>query len=409
MSALPHERIAVVDVLRAFALFGIMVAHSGMEFLAGPYPYPAFGLVHSFDPAVKQAVELLTTGKFFMIFSFLFGLSFAIQMDNAARKGTAFAGRFAWRLTVLMVIGIAHSLFFSGDILVLYALLGLLLIPMRKVRTKTLLWVSAVLVLNIPLMLILIPVVNIPPPGPEQQAAAAESARQFTEMAQHAYDVKRSGTLTELMQVNAGFGAMMKFGYVAISGRLWITFACFLLGMCAWRAGLFVDTPENRARMRRILTVSGVIALVGSLLLLRYPVNTAVPESGIQVFASFIAGVQNASLAAFLIAGVSLLYWRAPDRGPLPALAPMGRMGLTTYLMQTLFGAIVFYGVGFGLIGQLGAGLGVLAGLLCCVLQVFFSRAWLKHFTMGPFEWLWRSLTYFKLQPLSRRAVASAA
>jgi uncharacterized protein len=270
------------------------------------------------------------------------------------------------------------------------------------------LWVSAVLVLNIPLVLILMAVVN-GPPGPEQQAAAAESTRQFAEMAQHLYDAKRGGTLAELMQANAGLGALMKFGYVVISGRLWITFACFLLGMCAWRAGLFVDTPENRARMRRILTVGGAIALVGSLLVLQFPATTGVPESGTGVFAVFVAGVQNASLAAFLIAGVSLLYWRAPDRGPLPALAPMGRMGLTTYLMQTLFGAIVFYGVGFGLIGQLGVGLGVLVGLLCCVFQVFFSRVWLRHFTMGPFEWLWRSLTYFKLQPLSRRPVVTAA
>ena len=109
MSTSPNERIEVVDVLRAFALFGIMVTHSGMEFLVGPTPYENFGRVHSFDPVVQQVVSLLTTGKFFMIFSFLFGLSFAIQIDNAARKGTAFAGRFAWRLTVLLLIGCVHS------------------------------------------------------------------------------------------------------------------------------------------------------------------------------------------------------------------------------------------------------------------------------------------------------------
>jgi uncharacterized protein len=210
------------------------------------------------------------------------------------------------------------------------------------------------------------------------------------------------------MQANAGFGALMKFGYVVISGRLWITFACFLLGMCAWRVGLFVDTPENRARMRRILTAGGAIALVFSVLVLSFPADPTMAPSGNNAFPVFVASVQNASLSAFLIAGVSLLYWRAPDRGPLPALAPMGRMGLTSYLMQTLFGAIVFYGVGFGLMGQLGWGLGVLVGLLWCVFQVFFSRAWLGYFTMGPFEWLWRSLTYFKLQPLTRRVAAPA-
>jgi uncharacterized protein len=141
---------------------------------------------------------------------------------------------------------------------------------------------------------------------------------------------------------------------------------------------------------------------------LLFPANPSMATSGEEVLTMFISNVQNASLAAFLIAAVSLLYWRAPDRGPLPALSPMGRMGLTTYLMQTAFGLIVFYGIGFGLMGKLGVGLGVLVGLLFCVAQVFFSRAWLARFTMGPFEWLWRSLTYFKLQPLARRAAVPA-
>ncbi len=409
MSTAPNQRIEVVDVLRAFALFGIMVTHSGMEFLVGPAPSRSFGQVHAFDPFVQQAVNLLTTGKFFMIFSFLFGLSFAIQIDNAARKGTAFAGRFAWRLTVLLLIGLAHTVFFSGDILVIYALLGYLLIPMRKVRTKTLLIVAGVLVLNIPMVLIMLAVVNGPPPTPEQQAATAESTRQFIEMAQHFYDVKSSGTLAELAQINTGMMFVMKLGYVFVTGRFWITFGCFLLGMCAGRVGLFVDTPQSRATMRRILTLCGAIAAVGSVLALLIPANPSIATSGKEVLAMFIANVQNASLAAFLIAAVSMLYWRAPDRGPLPALAPMGRMGLTTYLMQTAFGLVVFYGVGFGLMGQLGAGLGVLVGLLFCVAQVYFSRAWLSKFTMGPFEWLWRTLTYFKALPLVRRVSAQAA
>jgi uncharacterized protein len=408
MSASPNERIEVVDVLRAFALFGIMVTHSALEFLVGPDPYPDFGMVHAFDPVVKQIVALLTTGKFFMIFSFLFGLSFAIQIDNAARKGAAFAGRFAWRLTVLMLIGIAHSVVFSGDILVIYALLGFLLIPMRNVGTRKLLWVAGILVVNIPLILILLAVAGGPPPGPEQQAAVAEQTRQFMEMARHFYEVKSSGTLAELAQINTGMMFVLKLMYVLSSGRLWVTFGCFLLGMCAGRVGLFFDTPGNRAIMGRILKVCGPIALVTSILVLLFPANPAIASSGRDVFAVSVASLQNASLSAFLIAGVSMLYWRAPRRGPLPALAPMGRMGLTTYLMQTIFGLVLFYGIGFGLMGKLGVGLGVLVGLLCCVAQVFFSRAWLARFTMGPFEWLWRSLTYFRFQPLARRAAVPA-
>ena len=89
------ERIAVVDVLRAFALFGIIITHSAMGFLAGPTPDPQFMTFTSLDRVVSRLENLFTFGKFFTIFAFLFGLSFAIQLNNAAQKGAAFSGRFA--------------------------------------------------------------------------------------------------------------------------------------------------------------------------------------------------------------------------------------------------------------------------------------------------------------------------
>jgi uncharacterized protein len=84
-------------------------------------------------------------------------------------------------------------------------------------------------------------------------------------------------------------------------------------------------------------------------------------------------------------------------------------MGLTTYLMQTAFGVLVFYGIGFGLMGQLGSGLAVACGIAFFIAQVFLARAWLARFSLGPVEWLWRTLTYFRLQPLLRRPAAPAA
>src|SRR5687768_11574702 len=124
-------RIAIVDILRAVALFGIIINHAAMSFIAGPLPDPQFNQFSSLDTIVNDLAELLTFGKFFAIFSFLFGLSFAIQLENSTRKGTGFSGRFAWRLMILLAIGFVHSLFFSGDVLMIYALLGLLLIPCR--------------------------------------------------------------------------------------------------------------------------------------------------------------------------------------------------------------------------------------------------------------------------------------
>ena len=126
-------------------------------------------------------------------------------------------------------------------------------------------------------------------------------------------------------------------------------------------------------------------------------------------FTVLMVAIQQAALSAFYLAAATLLFWRQQGRGVLGALVPMGKMGLTTYLMQTAFGVIVFYGIGFGLMGQLGSGVAVACGIAFFIAQVFLARAWLARFSLGPVEWLWRSLTYFRLQPLQRRPAAPAA
>lgn len=111
------DRIAVIDALRGFALVGIIIAHFSGQFLAGPTP-PSAGTMNLFSPldfALSELCTYLTFGKFFTIFSFLFGLSFAIQMDSAAKNGRAFAGITLWRLVLLFAIGFVHSQFYSGN------------------------------------------------------------------------------------------------------------------------------------------------------------------------------------------------------------------------------------------------------------------------------------------------------
>ena len=132
--SVPGDRIEVVDVLRAYALFGIIITHSVTGFLAGQMPSPDFMLFSPLDRVVAQLEHLLTFGKFFTIFSFLFGLSFAIQMSNATQKGVGFSGRFTWRLLVLALIALVHGAFFTGDILIIYALLGLTADPVSQAQ-----------------------------------------------------------------------------------------------------------------------------------------------------------------------------------------------------------------------------------------------------------------------------------
>jgi uncharacterized protein len=402
----PAERIAVVDVLRAYALFGIIITHSVTGYLAGQPPSPDFMLDSGFDRLVANLENLLTFGKFFTIFSFLFGLSFAIQLRNAAQKGVGFSGRFTWRLAVLALIALVHSAFFTGDILIVYAFLGLLLIPFRNLKTRTLVITALLLVINIPGLLLNIAQLNAHP-TPEQIARGAEFQAQFAQAAQRSFEIKQSGSFAELAQINLTNGLLSKVAFMIFSGRLWITFGLFLLGMCAGRLELFRDTEANRRFFRRLMWPAAAIALVTTIVEIVHPSGFQI-RSVADLLSSFSFTVQQISLSAFYLAAVTLLYWRRPSSGLLPALAPLGKMGLTTYLGQTVFGVLLFYGLGFGMLGKLGAAAAVGAGIAFFILQILLARAWMARFSLGPVEWLWRSLTYFKLQPITRGATQPA-
>jgi uncharacterized protein len=401
------DRIAIVDILRAVALFGIVINHAALSFLAGPEPFPDFNEFGPLDHFVSDAAELLTFGKFFAIFSFLFGLSFAIQLDSAARKGSAFSGRFAWRLTILFVIGFVHGIFFSGDVLLIYALLGFLLIACRKWKNRTLIITGLILVLNIPGLILGLAFVSAPAPSVEQQQSNQEIQQRFEEQAKDQYRIKQSGTVAELAHMNLTQSMINKAIFMVFTGRLWITFGYFLLGVWAGRVLLFKDTQTNRDFFRRLLLWSGIPAAITSAIhLVHQPVpGEATPLNMLSYFAFT---TQQATLAMFILAAVTLIYWRKPGLALFSKLAATGKMGLTVYLLQTVFGITLFFGIGFGLLGKIGVAASVACGIGFFLLEILFAQWWLQRFNMGPFEWLWRSLTYLKIQPNVRRSSSSA-
>ena len=206
------------------------------------------------------------------------------------------------------------------------------------------------------------------------------------------------------MPINYTSGLLGKLAFMVFTGRLWITFGLFLLGMVAGRLEIFRDTEAHRRFFRRLLWPAAAVAVVTTVVEIIHPTTNFQMSSVVDLLASFSFVVQQVSLSAFYVAAVTLLYWRRPSNGLLPALAPLGRMGLTTYLGQTVFGVLLFYGLGFGMLGKLGAAAAVGAAIAFYVLQILLARAWMTRFRLGPVEWLWRSLTYFKLQPNSRGA-----
>jgi uncharacterized protein len=382
-----------VDVLRAIALLGIVITHAEMGFLAGPPPTQDFMRFGPADVAVHRWIAILVESKFFSIFSFLFGLSFAIQLDRARQKGAAFSARFSWRLTLLLLIGMAHQVLFNGDILMIYAVLGLLLIPLGKIRTGVLLAVALLLVLNTPALVQGMARIASPPPASEQKQASAKLGEIFTVGGQALYAATKSGSIADIARVNYTHGLEMKWVFQWFSGRLWITLGCFLLGLCAGRAGVFRESESSRRFFGRLFAIAGGIAFVSTVLVMQYRPSS--PLTG--VLLQFASNLQKVSLAAVYVSAITLVFWNRP-RGMLLQLAPLGRMGLTTYLMQSVFLAAVFYGIGFGVMGEIGSAAAAALGVGIFVLQVFIARWWLTRMSMGPVEWLWRSATYGRWQ-----------
>ncbi len=402
------DRIQVIDSLRGFSLIGIVIAHTANQYIAGP-PGPGYNiLLGPVDEFVGNVGTYLAFGKFFTIFSFLFGLSFAIQMDRAAQANRPFVGRTLWRLVILFAIGFTHSLFYSGDILRIYAFLGLFLVLMRRLGNRTILIIGLLLVFNAPLLINRAVSLTAPPPTPAQIEAGRKQGAEFMKMAAEQYRIKSTGTVGEVVAMNAKDGLVSTLFFQLFTGRLFITLGLFLLGLYAGRRRLFVDSPGNRRFFQRLLFGSGGLALVSTILASVYGgFGFGEGPAGWQGIVGATAfDVHQATLSAFYVAAVTLLFWQTKAQ-LLRALVAVGRLGLTTYLTQTVFGVLVFLGYGLGQMGKLGMATSIGIGLAFFALQIPVANWWLSRFHYGPVEWLWRSLTYGKAQPWRKKAEES--
>lgn len=405
-----QDRISVIDALRGFALIGIIVAHAAGQYLAGPSPSDYNIVFSPFDKFVSDLSAILTFGKFFTIFSFLFGLSFAIQMDNAARTGRPFVGRTVWRLVILFGIGFIHNLFYSGDILCIYGTLGLFLVLFRKVNNRIFLIIGLLLVFNAPLFVSRVQSQFAPQPTPAQVEAGKAQATEFMKITTEEFRIKQSGTLAEVVQMNLHGGLVSTLIFQLFTGRLFITLGLFLLGLWAGRKRLFIDTPGHQQFFRQLLRWSGILAVISTTVFWWLTDGNlfAQPEGWTGVVSNTAFDIHQATLSAFYVSGITLLFWQT-SAGFLHRLVPVGRMGLTTYLTDSTFGVLLFLGYGLGQLGHLGVAASVGLGLAFFALQIPFSNWWLARYQYGPVEWLWRSLTYLKAQPWRKSRLDAAA
>jgi uncharacterized protein len=256
--------------------------------------------------------------------------------------------------------------------------------------------------LNVPGLIFGLAFVSAPAPSVEQQQSNQQIQQRFEEQGRDQYRIKQSGTVAEIAQMNLTQSMLNKAIFMVFSGRLWITFGYFLLGVWAGRVFLFKDTPPNRDFFKRLLLWSSIPAAITSAIHL---VHQPVPGEAtlLNMLSYFAFTTQQATLAMVILSAVTLIYWRKPGLALFAKLAATGKMGLTVYLLQTVFGIALFFGIGFGLLGKIGVTASIACGIGFFLLEILFAQWWLQRFNMGPFEWLWRSLTYLKIQPNVRR------
>ncbi|MBO0948013.1 DUF418 domain-containing protein [Fibrella forsythiae] len=395
------NRIEVVDALRGIALFGILLVHCAQWYTAGSIPGSVYqaqasGVANSVSQAI---MGIFFDGKFYTFFSFLFGLSFALMMTRSQEPSGVFYRRFAWRLIVLGIIGYLHHLLWRGDILSIYAMLGFLMLPFGKVPNTVVLVVALLLVTNVPSRLRTVYETVVSPPA---QKDPKQEQKTYEQDAKAYYDVLTKGSQADLMRFNANaFGVKMRFQLD--SGRIFVTLGFFLLGLYAGRRRLFQQLTENKRWFRRTTRFAGFsvlgITAIGLGLFAVFGSDKA-PPAWVMQTVTILFDLQSALLTIFYIAGFALLFQRRSWQWTIGPLAAVGKMGLTSYVAQTIIGTYLFFGFGFGLLDKTTVWQATLITIPIFVGQVLFSQFWLARFRYGPLEWLWRSLTYLRLQPM---------
>ncbi len=390
------ERIEILDVLRGLAVCGILIGN--MQWFSGYGMMPETLEAHTplYDQITHFLVHFFVEGKFYSIFSFLFGFGFALQIARAGERGDLKASLFKRRLLWLLVIGLLHAyLLWAGDILSIYALMGFVLILFRRKTNRSLIkW--AVVLLAVPILTYLLQYILFALFAPPDLAASIE-AMKLERWDSAIARVSQSNYWQILTGYNREYVVGRYMGLI-FDMRLPKILAMFLLGFYAYRIGVFQDMSAHKAFIRRVLIWGLALGIGGNLVF-------ALLSGHESVVPPTLAGVGGVITYAFGVPrrwrsasprSIATLWQKETWQKLLAVLAPVGRMALTNYLLQTVICVMLFYGYGFGLFGKFGALVSTLIALAIFAFQIVLSTLWLKYFRYGPMEWIWRQLTYKK-------------
>lgn len=382
-----HARVEVADVLRGLAVMGIILLHSieHFNFYSFPDTTGQSAWLAFTDKAVWDGLFFLLGGKAYAVFALLFGFSYFIQYDNQRMRGHDFRLRFCWRLILLFLIGNLNAMFFTAEVLVLYSLVGFILPLTCKMKDKWIFVLACILLIQ-PLPLYYTLRACFDP-------AFVTPALPTGDLWGATFEVQSHGTFWETVRVNLWEGQLASLAWAWDNGRVFQTAALFLLGFLAGKRGLFLK--ENLKIWNKVLC--------GSLLAFfpLYGLGNMLPgfidNPSIRTpLLLIISSLYKFAFMLLLVSAILFAYYRTRLQRRLAQIVPYGRMSLTNYITQSIFGSLLFYNWGLGLHDDLGITASFLTGILLFILQFSFCRWWMAHHSHGPMEYLWKRATWLK-------------
>lgn len=397
------ERIVALDVLRGLALLGILMVN--LPLMYEPISKMLLGSPENASTSHligEGIIKFFFEGKFYVIFSMLFGYGFWMFLNKEQTAGKSIVGLYRKRIFFLLLFGLFHIVFlWAGDILFFYALFGFVLIWFRKASDKKIKrWIVALLsfpiVFSALVLLMIQGFSGIPEAQSAMDASFQETSRQYGELASRAAEIYANGSFSDIINIRVEeyftlfFGALFYFCPVIL--------AMFLVGFLAAKRGYIANYQDHIGMFRSVFKGGLILGLItNGLYVLAYRnANMIIPDAWSLLSTSMhiIGGV---SLGMFYVSAVILLFQRNKASCLQEYIAPTGRMALTNYFTHSVVAVILFHPWGLGLFGKIDVWAGIAIALVVFVLQIFISKWWLRDHRFGPMEWLWRRLTYGRL------------
>lgn len=374
------QRISVVDSIRGFAVVGIILIHflEHMNF----YRFPE---QTAFDQGVWDTVFYLGANKMYAIFALLFGLSCYIQHHNQDKRGYDFRPRFAWRMLLLFGWGLLDLMFFNGDILCTYAVIGLCLIPLIKASDRTLMIVIAIFFMQpIEMVYIILGLIN---PAIQPLDLGIGHCWDAT------YEACANGNMLDVAYANLTNGLQINFGWAIEHGRFTQTYLLFCIGMWLGRRRLFINEADNLHFWKRLLPKMVILFVCVQTLLLTVNFKEMAPAVS-QGVETLLTMWRNFAMMMFYVGCLVLLYYCTRARKAIDHLAYIGKMSLSDYLIQSIVGGFIFYNWGLAIYPYTRHSQSFLLAIAFLLCLYAFCRYWTTHHRRGPLEELWARATW---------------